>query len=1119
MKKLRLNIDGKEVLGLQGQTILDVAKENGIDIPTLCYDDRTEIYGACGICVVEIEGAPRLFKACATEIADGMVIKTNTQRVRESRKTNLELLMSNHIGDCRAPCSLNCPAETDCQGYVGLIANGLEGEALKLIKEKIPLPASIGRVCPHPCEKKCRRGLVEEPISIASLKSYAADKDLASGNPYVPEKAPSTGKNVAVIGAGPMGLSAAYFLTLKGHDVTIFEAMPKAGGMLRYGIPEYRLPKTGVLDREIELITALGVEIKYNTKVGKDISFASLREAYDAVIVGIGAWLSTGIGCEGEDAEGVIGGIDFLRSVIRNEKVDVGSRVAIVGGGNTAMDACRTAVRLGAKEVYNIYRRTKDEMPADMIEIEEAEEEGVIFKNLTNPIEILKDKKGHVKEIVLQVMELGEPDASGRRAPVPVEGKTETLKVDTIIMAIGQKVNPDGFDGLDLTRKKGIVYDKDTFATSLEGVFAGGDCGNDKISIAIEAIADAKKVSDSVDAYLNGKNLSYKKPFVCERTDVCEMTFEDRERMCRAKVDVMDADKRKRCFDETVKGLSEEKARYEASRCLECGCHDYFECKLIRYSNEYNIKPSRLAGDINSTDYNDEHPFILRNPNKCILCGLCVRICDQVMGVGALGLVNRGFDTVVKPALEQRLKDSGCISCGQCVSVCPTGALEERPFIKKCVPLSTQKTTTTCSFCSLGCSVCAESAGDTVIKTVPTDKGILCAKGRFGMSSMEDRATTPMAKRSSKLAEIDYYNALVRTAKAIRTAILTGDTNSVAISVSDRLTNEDAALIKGFANAIGANTICFNSRKNGMKDILGADCSPNKLEEILATEVILAIGFDTRCNPIASLKMRQAAQNGTKIVLINPKGLEQKNFTFAETVYTENDLSFLKELYKALSGEIEGITVSDKAQEIANLYSSAKKALIVCQQNVLSEDAAAMAANIAVVSGHIGSPRNGIVLLRAKNNSQGLIDLGITNGAEAVNGVKTMLVFGEDAPIPTCVKFTSVFDTHITDTAKKADIFMPICGIASVDGTYTNTDGDIMKVCASINEPEEYSIKWIIEKLSEILEIKVIPAKAKAYRTINIGAPALPCGSEFVSPVASTDNLMNRISAKLASIK
>jgi formate dehydrogenase major subunit len=504
MDKFRISIDDKEIIALPGQTILDAARAGGIEIPTLCYDERTEIYGACGLCVVEVEGNPKLVKACATAIQKDMVVRTKTDRVIQSRKTNLELLLSNHVGDCRAPCYAGCPAHTDCQGYVGLVANGRFDEAIELIRERIPLPGSIGRVCPHPCEDKCRRRLVDEPISIAWIKRFAADMNYSDGDPFIPDVAPDTGKAVAVIGAGPFGLSLAYFLRRKGHSVTIFEAMPKAGGMLRYGIPEYRLPGA-VIDDEVAIIESMGVEIVTGTRVGQDMDFDVLRNDFDAVAIGIGAWISTGTGAPGEDADGVIGGIDLLRRVVRGEDLDLGRNVAIVGGGNTAMDACRTAVRLGAENVYNIYRRTKAEMPADLVEIEEAEEEGVIFKNLTNPIEIIKGKDGHAKKIKLQVMELGEPDESGRRRPVPVKGKTETLDVDNVILAIGQAVEPDGFAGLDLTKRKGVLYDPDTFMTSIPGVFAGGDCGNDKISIAVEAIADANKAAEVIDAYLAGE--------------------------------------------------------------------------------------------------------------------------------------------------------------------------------------------------------------------------------------------------------------------------------------------------------------------------------------------------------------------------------------------------------------------------------------------------------------------------------------------------------------------------------------------------------------------------------------------------------------------------------------
>ncbi len=1095
MKKFRMNIDGKEVFGLPGQTILEVARENDIFIPTLCFDERTEIYGACGLCVVEVEGNPKLCKACATTIADGMVVMTRTDRVVESRKTNLELLISNHNGDCKAPCAKACPAGTDCQGYVGLIANGEYEAANELIKDRIPLPASIGRVCPHPCEDACRRGLVDEPISIAMLKRFAADYDMVSEQVFVPEIAEPTGKSVAIIGGGPMGLSAAYFLRQQGHDVTIFDAMPKLGGMLRYGIPEYRLPKE-VLDAEIDIIRSMGVEIIPNTKIGEDLSFDTVRSDFDAVLLGIGAWVSTGVGCPGEDADGVIGGIDFLRKVVRNEHIDFGEKVAIVGGGNTAMDACRTAVRLGAKEVYNIYRRTKDEMPADRLEIEEGEEEGVIFKNLTNPLEILKDENGHVKQMVLQVMELGEPDASGRRRPVPVEGKTETIDVDTVILAIGQAVDATPFD-VDKTRKNAIAYDPDTFMTSIPGVFAGGDCGNDKISIAVEAIADANKAAIVIDSYLGGEAVSYEAPYFVERTDVTEKTFEDRERLCREKADQLTAAERKDNFSEVVfDGLTEDQAVAEASRCLECGCHDYFECKLIDFANQYDVDPDRLAGDKNMVEFTDDHPFIVRDPNKCILCGLCVRVCDEVMGVGALGLVHRGFDTVVKPNLEKPLAESGCESCGQCVSVCPVGALQERQTVQKEVPLDTDVTETTCSYCSVGCTLDLESYADMLIKANPSKEGVVnagicCGKGKWGFDTavLEGKEVDPKIKDGDSFRMTDYHEALVMAAKKLEAVRVRHGRDAVAVAISDRYTNEEAYAMKKFAQVVGAKTLCFNTRHNALTDVLGLDASPNTIDELLSTDVILVPGFIKKKNPVIWNKIKQAAAAGAKVVAVNTPDSQTSYEFAAKVVDTDNSTAFLKGLAKALidmgkKSDAEGFdafaasvadaAVCDEIKAVAELYANAKKAMIVYQQNVLSVEAAALAAEIALLSGHIGTPRDGILAVRPKNNSQGLADMGIRAGAEALEGVKGLIVFGEDPAAAGCdlsgLEFLMVSDIYMTETAKKADVFIPGTGFASTDGTYTNTERRLLPVEAAICEDVDFSNWEIAAELAHVFE-------------------------------------------------
>ena len=673
MSEIKITVNGKEITGQSGDSILEIAAQNGIEIPNLCYNKNLKIYGACGLCVVEAEGVSKLLRACATVATDGMVIRTNTPRVKRARTVALELLMSDHAGDCKGPCSLNCPAHTDVQGYLKQIALGNDKEAAKIIKEKIPLPASIGRVCPHPCEEHCRRKFVEEPLSVAYLKAFAADNDLASAEPYKPETAKATGKVVSIIGGGPAGLSAAYYLRLAGHSVTIYDAMPEMGGMLRYGIPEYRLPKS-VLAKEIKAIEKLGVLMKNNVSIGKDISFEEIRKNSDAVLIAIGAWKGSSIRCPGEELEGVLSGIDFLREVNLGKCPDIGKNVAVVGGGNTAMDACRTAVRCGAENVYVIYRRTRAEAPAEDIEIEEAIEEGVNFKFLTNPAEIIGEN-GKVKEIKLQIMELGEPDASGRRKPVPVEGKFETLEVDTVISAIGQKCNAFALDSVELTKWGTVAANENNMLTNLEGVFAAGDATNNGASIAVDAIAEANLAAKAIDAYLNGLPLEFPEPYYSEKK-VTEKDFSGREKIQRAVMPVRNPEKRKENFDSVILGFSEEQARNEAKRCLECGCHDFKECKLIRYANLQPIVPEKFKGSEHQSFTERKLVVIERDQGKCILCNLCVRACKEDAQKGILGLVGRGFNTVIKPEFDDPETISVCKNCRKCADICPTGALK-----------------------------------------------------------------------------------------------------------------------------------------------------------------------------------------------------------------------------------------------------------------------------------------------------------------------------------------------------------------------------------------------------------------------------------------------------------
>ncbi len=478
-----------------------------------------------------------------------------------------------------APCKAACPTHISVQGYVALIAEGKYKEALKLIKQENPFPSVCGRVCTHPCETACKRGEVDEPVSIMALKRFVADLDLNDETKFVPEIKEKKDKRVAVIGAGPAGLTAAYYLAIEGYRVTAFEAMPVAGGWLSVGIPEYRLPKD-VLNAEIKTIEEMGVEIRLNTKIGTDITMETLNKEFDAVFVGVGSQLSSKLRIPGEDLEGVVHGIDFLKKVNLGEKVFLGNRVAVVGGGNVAMDAVRTALRTGSKEAFVLYRRTRAEMPAAAEEIEEALQEGITMEFLAAPVKIL-GSEGKVTGIECIRMELGEPDESGRRRPVPVEGSEFTISVDAVIPAIGQTSDLSFVSeesGIAINRWNTFEVDPVTFATTVDGVFAGGDDVTGPAT-AIEAINAGKEAARSIDRYLKGEDVARGrerdwKENLADKGDVSGVAKEYRP----ALKELAPAE-RKNHFEEVVQPYSEEEAVREAKRCLSCGiCSECYQC-------------------------------------------------------------------------------------------------------------------------------------------------------------------------------------------------------------------------------------------------------------------------------------------------------------------------------------------------------------------------------------------------------------------------------------------------------------------------------------------------------------------------------------------------------------
>ncbi len=480
----------------------------------------------------------------------------------------------------RAPCVLACPAGINVQGYVQLVGQGRYEDAIRLIMERLPLPGVLGRVCPHPCETQCRRAEVDEPVSICKLKRTAADHvDLETlPRPEIEERDAS----VAVVGSGPAGLTAAYYLRLQGYRVTIFEALPALGGMLRVGIPDYRLPPE-ILDREIDHILRLGVETRTEKALGRDFTLSDLRaQGFDAVFLGIGAHQGMKLRIPGEDdLQGVMDAVDFLREVNLGRTAPPGNRVVVVGGGNVAVDAARTALRTGCGEVHIVYRRTRDEMPAYEEEIEEALAEGIRVHYLTAPVRIVGEG-GRVTGFECIRTELGEPDASGRRRPVPVEGSEFTIDCDAVVPAIGQRT--DGAwvreeDALSPTRWSTLEVHPDTMETSLDGVFAAGDAVTGPATV-IEAVAAGRRAADAIERYLLGEDLSVPAEAAPRKTgeDWADIPA-GLPREDRAEPGLLDVKERTASFAEVNTGLPEDEARREARRCLNCGvCSECMAC-------------------------------------------------------------------------------------------------------------------------------------------------------------------------------------------------------------------------------------------------------------------------------------------------------------------------------------------------------------------------------------------------------------------------------------------------------------------------------------------------------------------------------------------------------------
>ena len=736
---IRIEVDGRIVEGLEGQTILEICRDNGIEIPTLCYEPKLPGFGACRMCVVEVEGEEYPPISCSRTCDDGMKVQTQTEELRRLRRTNLELIFSDHNAYCLPPCQNKCPSHIDIPGFLKQNAEGNWRESTRVFKRTIPFPSVLGRVCPAPCEDHCRRDEVDEAIAIRDSHRYAGDQVIRQMlddgiDPPVPfEIQPATGRRAAVIGSGPAGMAAAYYLLLSGHDVTIFERDPAPGGMLRYGIPQYRLPKVEVLEAEYESVTRLGGKMVCNQGLGRDFTLDDLHfQGFDAVVIAIGCYDTNTLGVPGEDAAEVLEGLEYLRTATLGLPYPdhAGKRVIVIGGGFTSMDCSRTSVRQGAKEVTLVYRRDMKDMPAAG-EVHEAIEEGVTAIFQAGPTRVITDNRGNVTGVEFIRMALGAPDASGRRRPEPAPGTEFVIPCDRVLLAIGQ--GPDltwigpGSTGPTATRNKRLQADAVTFETARRGVFATGDVRIGAATV-VQAIAEGRRSAYAADAYLRGHDLSEIKTRQTlaepqpEFLSIVPFTAEVKEPRYRMKA--LEADERNKSYVEYEIPYSTSEIVAESSRCLQCTCEAIGFCDLRRLGIEYgttlqtlepqynqgagfrSVTENRFTGINHDYVRDDSHAFILREPSRCIDCGRCATVCAEVVGAACYDFMRVGFDTLVTTPLDMSLNDTPCVSCGRCAETCPTGALMPKPRVLQKFEVNES----TCILCGICVDACPYDA-------------------------------------------------------------------------------------------------------------------------------------------------------------------------------------------------------------------------------------------------------------------------------------------------------------------------------------------------------------------------------------------------------------------------
>jgi len=1121
---------------------------------------------ACQLCIVEANG--NLVLSCVTPISEKMVVKTNTPKIRDLQQKHLLAILVrqptdicfekrdcelqkaiDYIGlkdmpvhiprslaplednpffardssfcilcnrclrvcdeirglgvlETAFPCQVACPAGIDIPRYIRLIGRGKPSTALAVIREKVPFPAVLGRVCAAPCQEECRRGRdVDKSLHIRVLKRFAADKGDDSWKKQA-KFLPATDKSIAIVGAGPAGLTCAYYLSKLGHRVTVFEALSEPGGMMRMGIPEYRLPRN-ILRDEIREIEMAGVEIKLNTRVE---SLDSLFEqGYHSVFLAIGAHEEMKLGVEGEDLPGVIGCVEFLRRFNLGERIEIGNRVGVIGGGNVAIDSARAALRLGAKMVSIFYRRTKNEMPAQTEEVEQALEEGIEIIFLVAPSKIFKDD-GNLKLELIR-MELGEPDASGRRRPVPIKGTEFIAKLDTLIAAIGER--PDVPTAFQVEVERGNVLKvNEDLSTSREGVFAGGDCISGP-ALVINAIAAGRKAAQSIDRHLGGKGDITEHLVPAEEGTTWSKDVTKGERL--AKLSYLPPETRVKGLAEVEYGITWEMAVAEAQRCLQC----------------HAIAP--LGGQT------------LREAG-CEFCGACVDSCPT----GALtDLATRG---IAKP---DRVVTTICPYCGVGCQL-KLEVKDEKIIASKPDP---DGATNHGQACVKGRFGIAEFVHHPERLTSP----LIRKNGELKEASWDDalelvaeglKRYTP--KEVGVIASAKCTNEENYVIQKFARAVL--GTNNIDHCARLCHAPTVAGLVQSFGSGAMTNSI---DEAEGAACIFGIGTNTTVSHPVIGLQIKRAVQNGARlivANPMkvdlcrfADLWLR--LRPGTDVALLmgmmrvivdeallDSSFIEQRcqDFDVFKDSLSNFDLDFVEQVTGVPSREIA---------EAARIYATSKPATIIfytmgITQHSHGTDNVLATANLAMLTGNVGKPSTGVNPLRGQNNVQGACDMGalpnVYSGYQAVSNpairekfetawgcslppslkdkfgitwacslplapgltlvemldaayrkeIKAIYLVGENPALSdpdaqhvrealSRLDFLVVQDIFLSETAKLAHVVLPAASFAEKDGTFTNTERRVQRV-RKVVEPVGDSKPdwWIICQVAKKLDAK-----------------------------------------------